>query len=211
MNERVLMVFPHPDDEVFFCSGTVMEYISKGVPVTYLCLTLGEMGRGLGGANRHTLPELRLKELNQSCEIIGIKDLRLGGYRDKTLEFEDPEPIIGQLVQLIKKISPSLIITFYPGESVHPDHDITGSFVVEAVRRLPEEDRPIVYGSAVFKTYIDKVGGPDVVNDVTTYMDRKVDCLKAYPSQFMKYIKTLNKGKESIAPRMRTERFWILK
>ena len=45
---HVLIVLPHPDDEAFGISGTITAYRKMGVPVTYACLTLGEMGRNLG-------------------------------------------------------------------------------------------------------------------------------------------------------------------
>ena len=44
---HVLLVFPHPDDESFSSAGLVRMYRNMGVPVTYACLTLGEMGRNL--------------------------------------------------------------------------------------------------------------------------------------------------------------------
>ena len=51
--------FPHPDDETFSSAGTLASYIEKGIPVTYACLTLGQMGRNLGNppfATRESLP-----------------------------------------------------------------------------------------------------------------------------------------------------------
>lgn len=210
MNDHILLVYPHPDDEVFFCSGTAMGLIEKGVSVTYVCLTMGEMGRGLGGANRQTLPQLRLKEFNHSCEIIGIQDVRRWGYLDKTIEFEDPEPIIEQLIKLAEEIRPTQVFTFYPGKSVHPDHDATGALVVEAMKRIPQERRPKVYGSAVFRNNIVKVGEPDMVQDVTPYIERKIACIKAYPSQFSKYIKKIDEGQLADLPNFREERFWKL-
>lgn len=45
---QVLVVFPHPDDEAFGVSGTLAQFVDAGVPVTYACLTLGQMGRNLG-------------------------------------------------------------------------------------------------------------------------------------------------------------------
>ena len=45
---HVLVIFPHPDDETFSSAGTIASYIDAGVPVTYACLTLGQMGRNLG-------------------------------------------------------------------------------------------------------------------------------------------------------------------
>lgn len=45
---HVLVIFPHPDDEAFGVSGTISLHIDNGTPVTYACLTLGEMGRNMG-------------------------------------------------------------------------------------------------------------------------------------------------------------------
>ena len=45
---HVLVIFPHPDDETFSSAGTIASYIEAGIPVTYACLTLGQMGRNLG-------------------------------------------------------------------------------------------------------------------------------------------------------------------
>ena len=42
---HILVVFPHPDDEAFSIAGTLALYINAGIPVTYMCLTLGQMGQ----------------------------------------------------------------------------------------------------------------------------------------------------------------------
>ena len=64
---HILIVYPHPDDEAFSVAGTIAYYTKKmNTPVTYACLTLGEMGRNLGNppfATRESLPEIRRKEL----------------------------------------------------------------------------------------------------------------------------------------------------
>ena len=66
---HVLVIFPHPDDESFSSAGTLAGYLDAGVPVTYACLTLGQMGRNLGNppfATRESLPSIREKELHLS-------------------------------------------------------------------------------------------------------------------------------------------------
>src|SRR5699024_4034633 len=95
MEKHVVVIYPHPDDESFGAAGTISKFRKEGVPVTYLCGTLGEMGRNMGSpifANRETLPKLRKKELVEACKILDI-DLRLLGYRDKTIEYEDKQEV----------------------------------------------------------------------------------------------------------------------
>ena len=65
---HVLVIFPHPDDEAFGVSGTIAVHTERKTPVTYACLTLGEMGRNLGNppfATRESLPDIRKAELQK--------------------------------------------------------------------------------------------------------------------------------------------------
>src|SRR5690625_6828817 len=91
MEKHVVVIYAHPDDESFGAAGTIIKFRNKGVPVTYLCGTLGEMGRNMGSpifANRETLPYIRKEELKEACKYLDI-DLHLLGYRDKTIEYEE--------------------------------------------------------------------------------------------------------------------------
>ena len=44
---HVLVIFPHPDDENLLICRHISKLYPKGIPVTYACLTLGQMGRNL--------------------------------------------------------------------------------------------------------------------------------------------------------------------
>jgi N-acetylglucosamine malate deacetylase 2 len=74
-------------------------------------------------ANRETLPLIRKQELMNACEIMGVTDLRMLGMRYKTMEFEDEKWLTGILRDTLMEVRPSLLITFYPGLGVHPDHN----------------------------------------------------------------------------------------
>lgn len=210
--DKVLVVLPHPDDEVFPMSGTLSKLISEGSHVTYVCLTLGEMGRNLGNppfVNRVTLPSAREKELRASCKVLGISDLRLMGFHDKTIEFEPYEYIDGKIKEVIDEVNPDVIFTFYPGYGVHPDHNACGASVIRVVRSMNAEDRPTVLCTA-FPTAND-LGKPQVVNNISDYIEQKVGALKAHSSQFRlpDLLKTWKETEEDFMKRIKTERFWI--
>lgn len=181
---QVLVVFPHPDDEAFGVSGTIASHILQGTPVTYACLTLGEMGRNLGNppfATRESLPAVRKKELLNSAKAMGLTDLRMMGLRDKTVEFEDDEKMVKMMADLIEELNPSLVITFYPKLAVHPDHEATARAVVRAVRRM--KDRPKLHCVAFANETLEVLGQPDIVHDVKPVRDQKMNSMKAHISQ----------------------------
>lgn len=211
--KHILVVLPHPDDEAFGASGTLAMHVQSGTQVTYACLTLGEMGRNMGippFANRVTLPEIRKKELEDSCRAIGIQDLRMLGFHDKMLEFEEQELLDEQIDALLQELHPSLIITFYPGYSVHPDHDACGAAVIRTVGKLAKEERSPVHCIAFAKNLEQDIGQPDVINDVSHFLKQKMSSIEAHQSQFQaaELLGSIELQPEEIQERFGTEHFW---
>ncbi|APH04740.1 bacillithiol biosynthesis deacetylase BshB2 [Bacillus weihaiensis] len=218
MREHILVILPHPDDEAFGVAGLIAKKRKAGVPVTYACGTLGEMGRNMGNplfANRETLPQIRKKELQDACKAMDIQDLRMLGLRDKTLEFEDEEKLADIMENIIDEVNPTLVVTFYPGHGVHPDHDACGAAVIKALGRKPIESRPVTYCMAITNNRFDVIGQPDVTIDIRDVVTVKFNALRAHLSQtggMLKQIeeKLVNNDPE-IAPWFEREVFWTYK
>nr|WP_251551794.1 bacillithiol biosynthesis deacetylase BshB2 [Neobacillus muris] len=215
---HVLVVFPHPDDEAFGVSGTIATHVKNGTPVTYACLTLGEMGRNLGNppfTTRENLPNIRREELKEAARVLGIQDLRMLGYRDKTVEFEDDEKLANRIYEIIEEVNPSLIITFYPGYAVHPDHDAAGAAVIRAVEKLPPAARPALHCVAFSNDCVEALGEADVINDISAVSSQKLAAIKAHRSQTEAMIQTMEESLKNQDPqvlaRVNFERFWTYK
>ena len=134
--KKLMAIFAHPDDEGAI-AGTLSQYANQGVEVTLVCATRGEVGEisDPALATAETLGDVREKELNTACEILGIQQLRMMSYRDSgmdgTPENEDPRALvqanpdeaIGEFVRLIREVQPDVVVTFEPyGWYGHPDH-----------------------------------------------------------------------------------------
>lgn len=182
---HVVIVYPHPDDESFGAAGLIYKFRKAGVPVTYLCGTLGEMGRNMGSpqfANRETLPKIREQELKDACEFLDI-DYKLLGYRDKTIEFEDKAKVAAHIKSILEEIKPSLVVTHYPDHGVHPDHNALGEATIEAVQLMDEATRPTLWASAITKDFEKVLGEPDVVISVEDQFDFKLQAILKHKSQ----------------------------
>jgi len=188
----LLVVLPHPDDETFSTGGTLALCADAGVPATYLCGTYGDMGRRMGNppiASRESLRDIRTAEMAAAAEVLGI-EVEFLGLRDKCIEFEDPDELAGRIRDVIRRLRPSTVVTFYPGYGVHPDHDALGHATVLAVRGLPREERPRLLGVAVGGENNPRwgqeggaLGAPHVVSDIRGVYRRKVAALAAHRSQ----------------------------
>lgn len=197
---HVVIIFPHPDDESFGTAGVIQRFREQGVPVTYLCGTLGEMGRNMGTpkfANRETLASIREKELQEACEFLDI-NYRVLGFRDKTIEFEHEEIVIQKVKDALEDIQPSLVITHYPEHGVHPDHNALGFATIEAVRQMDEQDRPTVWAAAITNNFEAVLGKPDVIIPVGDTFDFKLEAILKHKSQAEGMLKKLQNTPEEL-------------
>lgn len=218
MNKHVVVIYPHPDDESFGVAGSIAEFRAEGIPVTYLCGTLGEMGRNMGKpniANRETLPEVRKLELLKACDVLDI-DIEMLGYRDKTLEFEDRPTVAKHLKEYLDEIKPHLVITHYPEHAVHPDHNALGAAAIEAVQMMNKENRPVVWAQAITNDFHEVLGKPDVINDVSKHINKKMEAIFSHVSQasgvlsqFAERESIDEELKNDVARRFSLEQFYI--
>jgi N-acetyl-1-D-myo-inositol-2-amino-2-deoxy-alpha-D-glucopyranoside deacetylase len=133
----LLAIYAHPDDETFGVGGTMARYAERGVPVTMVCATRGEVGEIAPGtdATPETLGQYREQELRDSMAILGVHDVRFLDYRDSgmrgTPENEDPRnlhnadgaKVVAELVRVIRERRPEVIATWdVSGGYGHPDH-----------------------------------------------------------------------------------------
>ncbi len=144
--QKIMAVFAHPDDEGAI-AGTLATYIASGVEVMLVCATRGEAGEisDPALASPETLGAVRQKELEASCAILGIQQLRFLDYCDSGMAGTaenghptafvqaNPAEVIGKLVGLMREFQPDIVITFEPfGWYGHPDHQAASRWTTDA-------------------------------------------------------------------------------
>ena len=86
-------------------------------------------------ADKPRLRELRTQEVKEACEILGVAELRMLGFRDSGMADTeanqhrdaflnaDRTEATGRLVQVIRELRPRVIVTEPSGGAYpHPDH-----------------------------------------------------------------------------------------
>ena len=168
-NKRLLLAFPHPDDESFGPGGTIAKYAREGVDVHYVCATRGEVGTVEAEMLKpyqhlpadQQLGALRGQELRNAADILQLTGLHYLGYRDSGMVGSadnqdprafinaDPDRVTEQLVKIIRTYQPQVVVTFDPfGGYGHPDHifihhQTTEAFhAAGAAARYPEAGAP---------------------------------------------------------------------
>ncbi|MGH7705348.1 MAG: PIG-L deacetylase family protein [Candidatus Dormibacteria bacterium] len=128
--ERVLAVFPHPDDETVSCGGTLHRLTQLGKRVTLVALTRGERGYA-PNSGPVELGTLRAGELAAAARWLGVSRLIQLGLPDGDLSLRRQE-LRHLLSTVIDTERPDLLITYdLAGLYGHPDHVTCAEVVTE--------------------------------------------------------------------------------
>ncbi|TDE11386.1 PIG-L family deacetylase [Dyadobacter psychrotolerans] len=134
----VLHIAAHPDDE----NTLMLSYMSKDqmVRTGYLALTRGDGGQNLIGAEQgYNIGVIRTQELLGARKIDGAQQFFSRAYdfgfsktRDETLNFWDQEKVLGDVVWIIRKFQPDVVITrFPPDPRAGHGHHQTSAYLAE--------------------------------------------------------------------------------
>ncbi len=146
---RLTALFAHPDDETFAIGGTLARYSGDGVRCSLYCATDGDAGQssGIPVSSPAELGALRQAELKAACALLGVSAIELGGHPDSTLDSVDPDVVIGEMVRLLRRERPGVVITFGPegAPTQHPDHRAisrlatAAMFLADTTTAFPEQ------------------------------------------------------------------------
>jgi LmbE family N-acetylglucosaminyl deacetylase len=115
---NILVLSPHPDDDVFGIGGTIAKFHKNGDKITVLYFCDGSKGTD-SGIRDSSLITKRKKEVELGSKILGINDVIFWGYKDGQLEAT--KTAIKAFANLIKEINPDIV--FLPSTlDNHPDH-----------------------------------------------------------------------------------------
>ena len=181
---KILAVGPHPDDLEFAMSGTLIKLVEEGHEVVGVVLTKGEMGtRGTG--------EERIKEVEKAAHVIGYT-LEMLDFQDTKIEDNNESRL--KIANIIRKYKPRVVFAPYHTNTfshkdgmAHPDHTATGHLVRHALRlakfekvRLEHEKH---FVNHLIYYMIPKNKIPTFVNDVSKYVERMLEAMRAHQTQ----------------------------
>lgn len=168
--ERLLVLAPHPDDEVIGCGGLVALHLHEKRIVRIVVATDG----GQGG----TTPETREQESRRALSRLGstatIEFLR---YADRSFGNEAAPRLREELLAF----RPDLILVPSPIE-IHPDHLALARVFCELVQR----DETLFTDLATAKVAFYEVGQPlrpNAIVDITEVAERKYAAIAEHASQ----------------------------
>ena len=178
---NILVVGPHPDDQELGMGGSIIRLAQAGHDLLVLDMTNGE-------PTPHGSPSQREKEWTAASQIMGVKR-RLLGLKNREVEHN---LAARHLVAGVIREHQAQIVFLPYFEDAHPDHLATTRIVEDARfdAKLTKTDLPgqpiypkwLIY---YYCTHLRHVAQPTFCLDITEQMDRKIDAIQAYETQFV--------------------------
>lgn len=185
MKLDILAFGSHPDDVELGCGATIAKEIALGKKIGIVDLTRGELGTR-GSA------EIRDKEASASANILGVIIRENMEFADGFFVNDKQHQL--EIIKMIRKYRPEIVICNAIDDR-HIDHAKGSKLVSEAcflsgLRKIDtkfegDEEWQQAWRPKQVYHYIQwKNIEPDFVVDVSGFIDKKIESIKAYASQF---------------------------
>ncbi|MED1863685.1 bacillithiol biosynthesis deacetylase BshB1 [Fictibacillus nanhaiensis] len=177
----------HADDVEIGMGATIKAETERGRDVIICDLTEAEL-------SSNGTVDIRKKEAERAAELLGVRKRSNLQLPDRGLYMKEDH--ILKLVSVIREHKPEYVFAPYWVDR-HPDHGNCARLVKEAVfsagiKNIKDKShQPAHKVKNIFYYLINSAERPQLFVDVTGSYETKIEALKAYPSQFVKTLESV--------------------
>ncbi len=199
---NIIAIGAHPDDCDYKFGGTAALFAEMGHNVKFLSLTNGDAGHQAEGGGM--LAKRRRAEAAEAGRRLGIAEYEVLDNHDAellpTLEVRQ------QVIRAIREWNADIVLGLRPND-YHPDHRNAGKLVQDAAYMVivPNvcPDTPPLDKNPVFLYMQDHFERPypfipDIVVNINSTIDKKVDALDAHVSQMYEWLPWTDGGDANV-------------
>ena len=184
---KILVIAPHPDDEVLGCGGTIARYAEEGHEVYVCVVTKG---------TEPLFPEEQVTQVRSECaeadRLLGVKETRFLDFPAAMIESVPRYKLNDSISALIREIDPDEVFIPHRGD-MQLDHKMIVDACMVALRPRGNNRVSRIYayetlsetGWDIPNTVNEFI--PTVYIDITDHIERKIEGMKVFESQLADY------------------------
>ena len=183
---NILVISAHPDDETLGCGGTLLRHVAMGDSLYWLIATVAREPKW-----SETVIAAKVKEVDSVAAAYGMRKVHKLGFPATELDFVPRDELIKGIHDVVCEVRPELIYMIHGGD-VHDDHRIVFEAVMSVIK--PWRMRELGVRKALsYETLssteaapadIKNVFIPNVFNDISAYIERKLEVMSLYKTEF---------------------------
>ena len=179
---KILVIAPHPDDEVLGCGGTIKRYVKEGNDV-FLCIVT----KAYTPDWKEDFIKNRKKEITHASNTLGIKETFVLDLPTVKLDTIPQKELNGKISSVIGKINPDVLYIPYVGD-LNRDHRLVFEACLVSARPFKNKIKKILVYEVLSETeWGFKSFSPTVYIDIKETLKAKLRAMSCYKSELRKY------------------------
>jgi LmbE family N-acetylglucosaminyl deacetylase len=182
---KILVIAPHPDDELIGCGGTLLRRENEGDILGWVIMTKISDDTGW---SKNSVQE-RENEIELVRKGLGVQPRHLFhlGFPTTKLDTFPMVELIAKVSDVFQIFQPEEVFIPHQGD-VHSDHRLTFEVVSACTKwfRYPSVKRVLAYetlSETEFGLDPSKTFQPNVFVDISTHLEKKLELLRIYASE----------------------------
>lgn len=181
---KILIIAPHPDDEVLGCGGTVVKHSKTGDEV-YLCIVT----KAYTPEWSEEFLKNRQKEVEKANKILGIKKTYFLDFPTVKLDTIPQKEVIKAIYKVIDEVKPNIMYIPHEGD-INKDHRLVFESCLVATKPINYKIKRILSYETLSETEwgqpIESFT-PNVYVNISETFEKKIEAMKAYESELKQY------------------------
>jgi LmbE family N-acetylglucosaminyl deacetylase len=180
---KVLVIAPHPDDEILGCGGTIARLSQSGAEVVVAIVT-----RGMAPQFSDEFVANIRAEAKTSHTMVGVTETVYLDLPAAALETVPATKLNGTLAKLVQDVRPDTLFVPFVGD-IHTDHQLTFLSAMVAARPRDEYAPKRIYAYETlsetnwYAPGVTPAFVPNVFIDITETLELKLDAFRCFESQ----------------------------
>ncbi|WP_373476764.1 PIG-L deacetylase family protein [Sphingorhabdus sp.] len=180
---KVLVIAPHPDDEILGCGGTMARLAKSGAEVVVAIVT-----RGMAPQFSDEFVANIRAEAKTSHAMVGVTETVYLDLPAAALETVPATKLNGTLAKLVQDVRPDTLFVPFVGD-IHTDHQLTFLAAMVAARPRDEHAPKRIYAYETlsetnwYAPGVTPAFVPNVFIDITETLELKIDAFRCFESQ----------------------------
>lgn len=178
--EKVLVLAPHPDDEVIGCGGAIALLAAADREIHVIVATDGAAAKDLDDESIEAYRTVREEESRRGLSHLGITRVTFLRFPDRTLSAAEA-PLTALLQNAIREFAPDLILAPSPLE-IHPDHVTLARALFRASQACGDQAGELALTRVAFYE-VSRPLRPNCLVDITSVAAKKFEAIARHESQ----------------------------